>query len=126
MSQEKSTQRSAALLRRTLDRLQRNGALAGSRTLNVEVQLTLLGINIDHHVIAMQDFAVQNLHGQRILHQSLDRSLQRSSAVRSVLSFLEDQLLCRWSELNRDSAIRQHLAQISQPQIDNAHELCLI
>src|ERR1035437_3048252 len=50
-----------------------------------ELHLARLLVGVDDHVIAVEDFAVENLERERILHQLLDGSLQRThTEVRAI------------------------------------------
>ena len=50
-------------LRRAFDGLKWSNMLPGSRALHLKVQLTFPGIDIDHQMVAVKYFAVENLQG---------------------------------------------------------------
>src|SRR5579884_3647859 len=95
----------ARSLRWAFHRLQLSEALAFARALHFEGEPVFLPVGVDHDMIAVQHFAVENLHGQRILHQPLDCALQRTRAIHAVISFPEDQLLRGGGYFDRDSAV---------------------
>ena len=53
---------------------------------HLEDQPVLQRVGVDAHVIAMEYLSIQNLDGQRILDQTLDSSLQRTSTVLPIVS----------------------------------------
>ena len=57
---------------------------------DVEGEAALAGI--DHNMVAMPHRAVEDLHGERVLHQPLDRALQRTRSIRAVVAGFEDRL----------------------------------
>src|SRR5437763_17222466 len=113
-------------LRRTLNRLQRWSVLLRACSLHVKCKPTARHIGVDDYVIAMQHLSVEDLHRQRVLHHALDRPLERTRTIRAIVTFSEDHLLRRWRELDRDPAVGQHLAQVRQPEIDDANQLRLL
>src|ERR1051326_6640388 len=76
-------------------------------------------------MVAMQYLAFQDLHRQRVLNQPLDRPLQGTRAIRTVVALDEQQLLRLRRELDGDLALSQKLAQIVQPQLDDMRQLLL-
>ena len=73
----------------------------------------------------MQHRALQDAHGQRVLHQALDGALERPGAVGAVVAGLEDGFARGVGELERDSAVEQELAQVVEAQVDDMRELRL-
>ena len=53
----------------------------------LELQPLGFRIRIDPDRVTVQHFAVQNLHGQWVLHQPLNRALQRTRTVVRVVAF---------------------------------------
>src|SRR5271157_2437877 len=49
-----------------------------------ERQLLGFGVGVHLYAVAMQHFAIEDLHRQRVLHELLDRPLQRTRAVVGV------------------------------------------
>src|SRR5579872_2272358 len=48
----------------------------------LERDLAVVGVDLDD--VALRELALQQLHGQRVLHEALDRPLQRARAVDRV------------------------------------------
>jgi hypothetical protein len=84
---------------------------------NLELQPILAGLH--DNVITMKNAAVEDLDCKRILHQPLDRALQRPRPIRPVVPRFEDRLPRVVGHLERDLPIRQHDFEILQPQIDD-------
>src|SRR5580658_1020818 len=61
----------------------------------LEAHRILLAVAIHTNVIPRQHFALENLHRQWILNQSLDRSTQRPRSVRRVVTLAQQQLFRR-------------------------------
>ena len=80
-------------------------------------------VGVDDDVVAVQHFAVENLHGQRILHQLLDRALQRARAEIRIVAFGEEQLFRGVGELERNLAVGQQAAHVFEPQLDDLDQL---
>ena len=74
-------------------------------------------------MIAVQDFAIQNFQRQRILHQLLDRALQRTRAEVRVVAFGEEQFLGGVGELERNFALSQQAAYVFEAQFDDLDQL---
>src|ERR1700744_748238 len=83
-----------------------SGSLAA---FDYEVQRAL--IRVDPDVVAVQHAAIEDSHRQRVLHEALDRALQRTRAIRFVVAGLEDRLACRVAERQRNPAVNQHFLQ---------------
>ena len=69
-----------------LCRVTRTGIFTPCRSTTWKRSWFLAAIGIHANVIAMKHLAVQNLDGQGILDQALDRSLQRTSSILPVVS----------------------------------------
>ena len=54
---------------------------------HLEAHLMLRQIGVDDDVVAVQYLAVEDLHGQRVLNQALDGTLERASAVGRIVTF---------------------------------------
>ncbi len=89
----------------------------------LELHLTFAQIGVDHHMVALQDLAIENPHGQRVLDHALDRPLQRTSAIRRIVAFSKDQLLRFVRQLNADFPISQQTPQVFEPQVDDLRQL---
>ena len=61
-----------------------------------ESHRVFLPVAIHSNVITWQHFTFENLHRQRILNHTLNRSPQWPRAVRRVVSFSQQQLFRRW------------------------------
>src|ERR1700722_16914247 len=72
-----------------------------------ELHLARFLVGIRDDVIAVQNFAVENLQRQRILHQLLKRTLQRTCPEVGIVALSEDQFLRGVSEFDRNLAISQ-------------------
>src|SRR5581483_8501800 len=70
-----------------------------------ERQLSVIA-HADHHVVAVQHFAIEDLQRQRILDQLLDRPLQRTRAIRWIVPLREDHVLRRIAQLQADPPVR--------------------
>src|SRR5262249_8004535 len=77
-----------------------------------ELHLPIFLVRIDHNVVSVQDFAIQNLQRERILYQFLDRALQRPGTEVRVVALSEQQILRRIRQLDRNLAIGQQSANI--------------
>jgi hypothetical protein len=67
---------------------------------HLELHLAGLLVGVDLYVVAVQNFAVENFHRQRILHQLLNGSLQRTRSEVGVVALREQQLFGRIGELD--------------------------
>ena len=76
-------------------------------------------VGVDDDVIAVQDFAVENLQRQRILHQLLDRALQRTRAEVRVVALREQKIFGCVRQLERNLAIGEQAANVFQAQLDD-------
>ena len=88
-----------------------------------EFHLPVRDVGINYHMIAVTDFAFQDLQGKRVLHQPLDGALQRARAEGPVIAFQKQQFLGRGRKLNSDLAVSKQSAQIVEPQFNDAREL---
>src|SRR5678816_3109636 len=68
-----------------LRRLLRLGSLSYTFA-DLERQLARLLVHVDDDVVSVQDLSVQNLHGERILHQLLDRPFQRPRSESGIIA----------------------------------------
>src|SRR5271166_6256998 len=80
-----------------------------------EAQLAATLLHIHSDRVAVQHLAVEDLHGQRVLHQPLNRPLERTRTVVRVVALGEDQLLRLRRQLERDLAISQQPLQVLKP-----------
>ena len=69
-------------------------------------------VGIDDDVITVQDLPIQYLEGERILHQLLDRTLQRTGAKVRVKPLGKQQVLGCIGEFERNLALSQLPPQI--------------
>src|SRR6202035_3591012 len=74
-------------------------------------------------VVAVQNFPIQNLQGERILDQLLYGALQRTGAEVGIVTLRKEQFFCSVRKLDRDFAIGQQAADIFKPQLDNLDQL---
>ena len=76
-------------------------------------------------MIAVQNFAVENLQRQRILNQLLDRALQRTRAKVRIVTLREQQIFGRIGQLQRNLAIGEQAANVFEAQLDDPYQLFL-
>src|ERR1700743_2947398 len=50
-------------------------------------------VGVDFYFVAVQDFAIEDLHRQRVLDQLLQCALQRTCSVRAVVTLREEHVL---------------------------------
>src|SRR5579872_2977787 len=90
-----------------------------------EGHLAGLLVGVDDDMIAVKDLAIEDLHRQRILHQLLDRALQRTRTKVRIVALREEQVFGRVRELERDLAIGQQPPHIFEAQLDDLDQLIL-
>src|ERR1035441_10600228 len=78
----------------------------------VEGQAALRGV--DEDVVAVADCAVEDLCGERVLHQALDGALQWPRSVGAVVAGFEDGLARGSRQLDGDLAVGQQLLQVRE------------
>ncbi len=96
------------------------GSFSPTRWLTSNCHLAGFLVGVDDDVIAVEDLAVEDLHRQRILHQLLDRALQRACAEVRVVALGEQQFFGCVGQLERNLAVGKQAANVFQAQIDDA------
>ena len=76
-------------------------------------------------MIAVQNFAVQNLERQRILNHLLDGALQWTSAIVWIVALRKQQVFGRIGQLQRDLAVGEQAANVFEAQLDDPYQLFL-
>src|ERR1035438_1172853 len=74
-------------------------------------------------MIDVQNFSIQNFHGQRILHQLLNGALQRTRSKVWIVAFGEEQFFRGVGKFERNFAVRKQTPQIFEPQVDDLNQL---
>src|SRR5271170_911859 len=95
------------------------------RGLPRKFHLARLRVHIHVHIIARMHFAIEDLHRQRILYQSLDRALHRPRAVRRVVALGKEQGLRRRRQMQRNLSFGQPLHQVLHLQVNDVLDLVL-
>src|SRR5208337_2603383 len=90
-----------------------------------ERHLACLLVGVDYDVVAVEDFAVENLERQRILHQFLNRALQGARAEVRVVALGEQQVFGGVGQLERNFAVGEQAADVFQAQLDDVDQLFL-
>ena len=65
----------------------------------------LPALDVDDDVIAVQDLAVEDFEGERVLHQLLDSALQRPRSEVRVVAFGKEEFLRGVGQLERDFSV---------------------
>ena len=76
----------------------------------LEVELVRLAVYVDADVRAVQDFAVEDLDGERVLDHALQGALERTRAVGRIGAGGQDELARGLGEFERDGAVFKQLA----------------
>src|SRR5271170_1275587 len=95
------------------------------RGLPRKFHLARFRVHIHVHIIAGMHFAIENLHRQRILYQSLDRPLHRPRPVRRVVAFGKEQGLRRGRQVQGNLSFGQPLHQVLHLQVNDVLDLIL-
>jgi len=88
----------------------------------LEAELVRLAVHIDAHVRAVQDFAIEDLDGERVLDHALQRTLERTRAVgcigtRARMSWRAD------SVSSSEMARLQAACHVVEAQVENVAHL---
>src|SRR5215469_510713 len=96
--------------------------LADARA-DLEAHLAPFLVRVDDDMIAVQDFAIEDLQSERILNQLLDGALQGTSAEVRVVALREQQVFRRLGELQRNLAISEQATHVLETKIDDFDQL---
>src|SRR4051812_38478971 len=83
----------------------------------------LISVGGNRDGLSRRNLATQELDGQRILYERLNRALQRPRTVLRVVTFTREKLTRRFVQHKRDVALPKHLSQALQLHINNLHDL---
>src|SRR5262245_41746557 len=78
-----------------------------------------------HDVVALVELTTEDRERQRILNQPLNRPLERSCAIRRVVTFRCQRMLRLGRQLERELPLRKELPQPRELQLHDVLELCL-
>src|SRR5579864_1341965 len=90
-----------------------------------ELHLAGFFVSVDHDVIPVENFSIENLQGEGILNQLLDRPLQRTRAEVRIVPLREQQFFRAIGQFERDLALGEQATYVFQPQLDDLHQLLL-
>src|SRR5690606_39662342 len=95
----------------------RRGRPVGGRRLGApEHQRGCAGLPVDDYRVADAEPALQDLERERILHEPLDRTLERPCTERRVVALLRDELAGGRRDLQRDLAAGEET--LHSPELD--------
>ena len=90
---------------------------------HLELQVAGFLVGVDDDVIAVENFAVENLQRKRILDKLLNRTFQRTRAEVRVVTLGEEQVLRRVGEFQRNLAVGEQAANVFQAEFDDLDQL---
>src|SRR5277367_1350528 len=91
----------------------------------LELHFAGLRIGVDDDRVARLHLAVEDFQRQRILNQPLNCALHRTSAVRRLVSFTEEQRFRRGGQSENDLLFRHSLHERTHLQVNNTLDLVL-
>ena len=81
------------------------------------------GVGVDDDAIAVEDAAVEDAHGERVLHEALNGALERAGTVGAVVAGVEDGFFGGGGELECDFAVAQEFAEVVEAEVDDVGEV---
>ncbi len=79
----------------------------------------LLHIRIDRERVAGNHFAVEQLHGERVLDEPLDGALQRPRSELRIVALAEEQFVSFLRQRDLDLALGEEPAEVLKLQVDD-------
>src|SRR5438105_5747963 len=90
-----------------------------------EIELLAVGRQVDFYLVALRKLGKQNLLGERILDELLDRSLERTRSELLVVAVFHKERRRRFSELESELLVAQSLLNILEQNLDDRRDVFL-